>query len=90
MKFQQKNLTDLQKRLRSVLPEYKPISEFNGESGTYKAVNNDGNVFLVTWTCEEGKTPVRSESMIMDFNGLMNKSEGYKRPAPDEAWNLTE
>lgn len=90
MKYQQKNMTDLQKRLKGVLPEYKPISEFVGQSGTYKAVNSEGNVYLVTWVIKEGETPRRTENMVLDYNGLMSGSEAYKRPSSDEGWNLTE
>jgi len=91
MKFQQKNLSDLHKRLKAIMPEYKPISEFNGQSGTYKAINGDGNVFLVTWTVEEGKDSHRSESFVMDYNLLMRKSDDtMSRYEPHEGWDIRE
>lgn len=89
MKHQGKNISDLAKRLRSILPEYRPISEFAGRSGTYKAVDADGNVYLVTWTIHEDKIPHRAEQMIMDAQKFMTASEEamvwFK---PDEGWRM--
>jgi hypothetical protein len=91
MKFQQKNLSDLHKRLKAIMPEYKPISEYSGKTGTYKAINGDGNVFLITWTHDEGKPPHRSESFLMDYNTLLRKSDDkMARYQPEEGWDLTE
>lgn len=40
----------LSQRLRSVLPEYRCVSERVGEElGTFKAIDREGNVWLVTW-----------------------------------------
>lgn len=37
-------------RLRAVLPDYRPLAEWSGETpGTYKGIDSQGNVYLVTW-----------------------------------------
>lgn len=91
MKQIQKNLTDLHKRLHAVLPEYPPISTFAGKSGTFKAINADGNVFLVTWTYRDGEPPLRKEEFAMDYFTLCRKSEDkISSLAPDQGWDISE
>lgn len=89
MKYQ-KDKTDLHKRLACVLPEYPLISTFNGQAGTYKAVDLEGKVFLVTWSYDDFGNPYRSERLAMGFEKLMAESEsggaGWHRP--NEGWNI--
>ena len=88
MKYQ-RDKTDLHRRLATVLMEYPLISTFNGKSGTYKAVDGEGNVYLVTWACEEDMVPYRKQRLVMDAKKFLRESEEaevwFK---PDEAWNF--
>jgi hypothetical protein len=85
-------ITDLQQRLYSILPEYRPISEQKGdEEGTFKAVDFDGNVFLVDF--ENGdRGPRRCKRFFCDYAGLIANSSLKTEPrqcAADENWVLT-
>ena len=90
MKNYAKDKTDLHRRLALVLPEYPLISTFNGGTGVYKAVDDQGCVYLVSWLCEEGQTAKRSHRAVMTYNGLVAESDkggaGWFRP--DEGWML--
>lgn len=90
MKYQAKDKSDLHKRLACILPQYPLISTFTGRSGVYKAVNADGNVFLVTWTIEEGQDAKRTERFYMDYNKLVRESDaqGAGWLKPDEGWSF--
>lgn len=84
--FGKPQLTELHQRLRQVLSEYKPISEMQDKSGTYKAITQDGDVYLVTWTFEENKLPHRSSEFVMDYQTLKRTSMDAKQPRPDQGW----
>ncbi len=89
MKAIQKNLTDLKKRLHAVLPEYRPISEFNGQPGTFKAICGEGNVYLVRWETGEALTAKRSEKLVMDYFTLCRKSdEAISDFRPEDGWDM--
>lgn len=89
MKFAQKNLNDLHKRLHAVMPEIPPISQFNGKSGRFKAIDQEGRVSLVTWLFEEGKPAYRSEEFVMDYNTLLRKSDDkVSGNAPSDGWDV--
>jgi len=56
-------------RLRAVLPEYKPVSERQGDAlGTYKSIDREGNVWLIRWlepyTDERGHHVVRRQKKL--------------------------
>lgn len=87
MKFQ-KDKADLHKRLAVVLPEYPLISTFNGKSGTYKAIDLEGKVYLVTWTFDEFDKAHRSEKLVMSYEKLLAESDnqGAGWFKPDENW----
>lgn len=88
MKAYVKNYSDLAKRLRSVLKEHRCISEFTGQSGVYKAVDGDGNVFLVEWICKDGEMPWRQERLVMDSARFFKESEESSNWfKPDENWS---
>ena len=85
-------ITDLQQRLYSILPEYKPIHQHKGDdTGTYKAVDFDGNVFLVDF--EQGENGLRRHKRFFcDYASLVTSSSLKTEPkqcAPDENWVLT-
>jgi hypothetical protein len=85
-------ITDLHQRLYSILPEYAPISTHTGNSvGTYKAVDADGNVFLVDYeTTTDGLR--RNKRFFCDYSQLVANSSlrtEAKRCSPDENWTLT-
>jgi hypothetical protein len=89
MRYAAKDKADLYKRLHAILPEYRPISEFNGKSGSYKAVDADGRVFLVTWTCDEDQVPRRSERFLMDYAKLVSQSDtAVAWFSPEDGWTL--
>lgn len=91
MKQIQKNLTDLHKRLHAVLPQYQPISTFKGDSGTYKAINAEGNVYLVTWEKRDNEPPKRREEFVMDYFTLCRKSDQkVAELKPEDGWDLDE
>lgn len=91
MKHLQKNLTELHKRLYAVLPQYQPISAYSGRSGTFKAINHEGNVYLVTWQHFEDKPPVRKEEFAMDYFTLCRKSdEKVSTMRPEQGWDLSD
>lgn len=85
-------LNDLHQRLYSILPEYLPISAHGGtETGTFKAVDYDGNVFLVDY--EEGESGLRrNKRFFCDYATLVSSSSlktEPKRCAASENWVLT-
>jgi hypothetical protein len=85
------NLSDLHARLYQILPEYPPVSAWTGENGTYKAVDAEGNVFLVDF--ERGEAGLRHEKRFFcDYQGLlagsMIKTEPKRCDAGDN-WGLT-
>jgi hypothetical protein len=85
-------ITDLQQRLYSILPEYAPISTHKGDDvGTYKAVDSDGNVFLVDFECGENGLR-RQKRFFCDYAALMANSSlrtEPKRCDASENWVLT-
>lgn len=87
MKYQ-KDKSDLHKRLAVILPEYPLISTFNGQAGTYKAVDAEGKVFLVTWSYDAFEKPYRTEKFHMSYERLMSESDnqGAGWFKPDEGW----
>ncbi len=91
MKHQQKILPDLHQRLYQILPEYKPISSWMGESGTFKGVDAEGNVFIVEFNRSEAG--LRHEKRFFcDYQALVVNSQSRnepKRPDSGENWNLT-
>jgi hypothetical protein len=91
MKHQQKILTDLHQRLYQILPEYKAISSWMGESGTFKAVDAEGNVFIVEFSRSE--VGLRQEKRFFcDYQSLVVNSHTRneaKRPEAGDNWNLT-
>lgn len=85
-------ITDLHQRLYSILPEYAPISAHEGDrTGTFKAVDADGNVFLVDY--EAGENGLRrNKRFFCDYGQLVANSSlksEPKRCAPSENWTLT-
>jgi len=92
MKYNNKPvLTDLYARLRQVLPQYKPISEMKlGETGTWKAVDSDGNVYLVSWGVTCDKTPTRKSELVFDYQTLLRQSGQSKSYGPEDNWILEE
>ena len=85
-------ITDLHQRLYSILPEYAPISTHEGDrTGTFKAVDADGNVFLVDY--EAGENGLRrNKRFFCDYGQLVANSSlktEPKRSAPSENWTLT-
>jgi hypothetical protein len=85
-------ITDLHQRLYSILPEYAPISTHEGNrTGTYKAVDSDGHVFLVDY--EAGENGLRrNKRFFCDYGQLVANSSlksEPKRCAPSENWTLT-
>lgn len=85
-------VTDLHQRLYTILPEYRPISTQKGdETGTFKAVDHDGNVFLVDY--EEGESGLRrNKRFFCDYAALVSSSSlktEPKRCAASENWVLT-
>lgn len=85
-------ITDLHQRLYSILPEYAPISKHEGDrTGTFKAVDADGNVFLIDFEMGE-KGLRRNKRFFCDYGQLMANSSlksEPKRCAPSENWTLT-
>lgn len=85
-------ITDLHQRLYSILPEYAPISTHTGNSvGTYKAVDADGNVFLVDYEATTDGLR-RNKRFFCDYGQLVANSSlrtEPKRCSPDENWTLT-
>lgn len=85
-------LTDLHQRLYSILPEYDPISTWNStKSGTFKAVDTDGNVFLVDFEITEDGFR-RSKRFFCDYAALVATSTlrtEPKRCGASENWVLT-
>lgn len=84
-------LSDLHQRLYQILPEYKPISSWTGESGTFKAVDAEGTVYLVDISRSEAG--LRHEKRFFcDYQQLVTNSMSRaeaKRTSPEENWNLT-
>lgn len=84
------NLTDLHKRLYAIMPELQPISTHKtGDSGTYKAIDHEGNVYEVDiWYTEN--TMHRRERLVMNYAVLAAQSNDAveKRLKPHEGWNL--
>jgi hypothetical protein len=85
-------LNDLHQRLYSILPESKPISTWEGgREGTYKAVDADGNVFLVDFSYFQGV--LRHEKRFFcDYAGLLSSSTlktEPKRASAGENWTVT-
>jgi hypothetical protein len=85
-------ITDLHQRLYSILPEYAAISTHEGDrTGTFKAVDADGNVFLVDY--EAGENGLRrNKRFFCDYGQLVANSSlksEPKRCAPSENWTLT-
>lgn len=91
-KNQKPILNDLHQRLYSILPEYAPVSTWEwGKEGTYKAVDYDGNVFLVDYSYSDGL--LRHEKRFFcDYAGLLSSSTlktEPKRASPGENWTIT-
>lgn len=85
-------LTDLHQRLYSMLTEYPPISTWEGgKEGTYKAVDHDGNVFLVDFSVSDGVLK-REKRFFCDYAGLLASSTlktEPKRASAGENWTIT-
>ena len=85
-------ITDLHQRLYSILPEYAPISTHEGDrTGTFKAIDADGNVFLVDFEIGENGLR-RNKRFFCDYGQLVTNSSlksEPKRSAPSENWTLT-
>lgn len=72
----------LHERLGQVLPDYRPVSERRGdEPGTFKAIDGDGNIWLVTW--HEPAKPTRDEPhhVVRRTKQLAIKAEDVDRAA---------
>lgn len=83
-------ISDLHQRLYQVLPEYKPISQMKlGEIGTWKAINADGDVYLVTWERLPSQVMRRTQTFAMDYQTLVRKSTDTRALKPDEGWDLS-
>ena len=85
-------ITDLHQRLYSILPEYAPISTHESDrTGTFKAIDADGNVFLVDFEIGENGLR-RNKRFFCDYGQLVTNSSlksEPKRSAPSENWTLT-
>lgn len=85
-------ITDLHQRLYSILPEYAPISTHEGDAvGTYKAVDADGNVFLVSFEAAENGLR-RHKQFFCDYGQLIANSSlrsEPKRCGAGDNWTLT-
>ncbi len=82
------NPTDLSHKLKQVLLEYPLISTFEyGVNGTYKAIDNEGNVYLVSWDFDPD-TPIRSEQFVMNYQQLSRQALERNQLAPHEGWVL--
>jgi len=85
-------ITDLQQRLYSVLPQYAPISTHKGDNeGTYKAIDSDGNVFLVDFSMGENGLR-RNKRFFCDYAALLASSSLRSEPKRCDAaenWTLT-
>ena len=89
----QTNIVELQRRLKEVLPEYEPISEWRtGNNGTYKATDATGAIYLVTIHQEPNEPMRRSVELVMSPDEAFSRSAkpGSIRPRADEGWNLPE
>lgn len=89
----QTNFVELHRRLKEVLPEYKPISEWrSGMNGTYKATDASGAIYLVTIVEEPGQPVRRSVELVMSPDEAFSRSAkpGSIRPRADEGWNIPE
>jgi hypothetical protein len=86
----QNSFGELHRRLKNVLPEYRPISEWQaGQTGTYKATDNSGCIYLVTIEYVDA-TMRRTVKLVMSAEDAARQTEepGKRRPRPDEGWNL--
>lgn len=95
MKFQSgPAITDLQKRLYNVLPEYREISKFReGKWGTYKAIDGTGSVYLVTLSRNAEGVFSRYQEKVMDYQQLVSQSGsvvGPKIRQANEGWEIPE
>lgn len=85
-------IPDLQQRLYSILPEYAAISTQRGDDeGTYKAVDSDGNVYLVDFANGENG-PIRRKRFFCDYAALLAASSLKSEPKrcdASENWVLT-
>lgn len=89
----QTNFVELHRRLKEVLPEYKPISEWrSGMNGTYKATDASGTIYLVTIVEQPGQPVRRSVELVMSSDEAFSRSAkpGTMRPRADEGWNIPE
>jgi hypothetical protein len=90
MRTFQTSFVELHRRLKQVLPDHKPISEWqSGQSGTFKATDASGCVYLVT-IAYEGATMRRTVELVLNSEDAARQTEDPKkrRPRPDEGWNL--
>jgi hypothetical protein len=84
--FGKLNLPDLYHKLKQVLPEYPLISTYQtGINGTYKAIDGEGNVWLVAWDFNPD-VPVKSQQFVMDYHALSRVAVEQNRLAPTEGW----
>lgn len=85
-------ISDLHQRLYSILPEYAPISQHSGDqTGTFKSVDYDGNVFLVDYEATNDGIR-RNKRFFCDYGQLLASSSlksEPKRCEPHENWTLT-
>lgn len=84
-KNQGTNFAELHKRLYSVLPEYKPISQLDGP-GTYKSIDAAGVVSLVTISVDDEGKQSRSTKRALSADEVEQRAESTRRHAPHEGW----
>lgn len=81
----QVNFPDLHKKLYEVLTNTQPISKKDGDiEGVWKAIDSEGNVYLVAWWQDADGRWHRSQKLAMAAKQVSAYEPG--RPKPDEGW----
>jgi hypothetical protein len=83
------NYPDLHKKLYAVLKNTDPISKrIEDIEGVWKAIDGEGNVYLVAWWKDEDGKWHRSQKLQLDAKQVANQfaEEESGRPKPHEAW----